>query len=343
MEVKGYLLKMQRIEEILIDFLDNERNEEKDSHVLNFNYFEGLNFKDKKYRLKEILHLIVQISNNHHRSPDFYLKICTVINYFKEDIKQSFSNYEIFTIFSRNKRILSFLFKERILTNASQFVEHFKDESYQFYFAPEIASIENRNQKLFEYNRNLGENESLICQIIRRDSVEEFHSYVSVNNISLFETKIQPSIFETNEFLIDKQPSLIEYAAFFGSIRIIHYLQSQKVKLTPSVWLYAIHANNQEMIHFLENNRVKPADRSYEECYEESIRCHHNYIANYIKNNLFKKNRKILAKIIPYFNYAFFQDDCNDYLHEFIENDYVELVSILLKSTKIDINYKKIS
>ena len=94
------------------------------------------------------------------------------------------------------------------------------------------------------------------------------------------------SIFETNPFLIKRKASLIEYAAFFGSIQIFKYLQLNNVELTPSLWLYAIHCNNPEIIHLLEENHVIPEDKSYFECYKESIKCHHNNIANYIKDNL---------------------------------------------------------
>ena len=65
-------------------------------------------------------------------------------------------------------------------------------------------------------------------------------------NISLLST-IKPSIFEINKYLI-------EYAAFFGSIRIFQYLRFNNIELQPSLWFYAIHSNNTEMIHLLERD-----------------------------------------------------------------------------------------
>ena len=60
--------------------------------------------------------------------------------------------------------------------------------------------------------------------------------------------KIKPSIFETNSFLIDKEPTLIEYATFFESIQIIQYFKYSQVPFTFSLWKYAVHSNNAELI-----------------------------------------------------------------------------------------------
>ena len=50
--------------------------------------------------------------------------------------------------------------------------------------------------------------------LIRQDLVKEFISYINRQNISPM-SKIPSSIFETNQFLIGKNPTLIEYASFF--------------------------------------------------------------------------------------------------------------------------------
>lgn len=52
----------------------------------------------------------------------------------------------------------------------------------------------------FDEKRRVGENESEICQIIRKNSLEMFISYVNRTNYSI-SNRIQPSIFETNQLL----------------------------------------------------------------------------------------------------------------------------------------------
>ena len=99
----------------------------------------------------------------------------------------------------------------------------------------------------FFEKRKKGENDSYICKLIQNDSVEDFVSHVTKNNYSL-RSKIVPSIYETNSFLIkNSEPSLIEYAVFFGSIKIFQYLRFNNVDLTQSLWIYTIHGNNPEI------------------------------------------------------------------------------------------------
>ena len=58
----------------------------------------------------------------------------------------------------------------------------------------------------------------------------------------------------------NKNTTLIEYSAFYGSIQIFNFLRMNNVELSPSLWLYAIHGNNAELIHLLEENKVEPKD-----------------------------------------------------------------------------------
>ena len=176
------------------------------------------------------------------------------------------------------------IFDDQII-NFFKSYEKYSKKCYFQYFEPEInvnqiTSIEN-----FEEKRQIGENDSQICVLIRHDSVNQFKKYVNINNIYL-SSQIKQSIFETNPFLYDKTPTLIEYAAFFGSIQIIKFLIDNNVELTPSLWIYAIHSQNLELIHLLEENHIKPDDASFEECMKESVKCHHNDFNAYIQENL---------------------------------------------------------
>ena len=141
----------------------------------------------------------------------------------------------------------------------------------------------------FFENREKGENDSYICKLIREDSIDEFIEYVNKSNISL-ESTINQSIYETNAFLIQKQNeyiilrfnqsnsnssiTLMEYAAFFGSIQIFQYLKINGVEMNQELWLYSIHGKNAEIIHLIEERHIEPtiADvNSYKECFIESI------------------------------------------------------------------------
>ena len=103
----------------------------------------------------------------------------------------------------------------------------------------EVSSFCGEGFDTFEKKCLEGENDSYICTLIRNDSVEEF-----ITNFS----QISNSIFETNLFLIENIPTIIEYASFFGSIQIFQYLKYNNIKLEPSLWLCAIHGKNAEII-----------------------------------------------------------------------------------------------
>ena len=105
----------------------------------------------------------------------------------------------------------------------------------------DIKDITNDDLISYEEKRKIGENDSLISKLIREDSVEEFVSFINKTNFSLLSI-INPSIFETNRFLINKKLTLIEYAAFYRSIQIFHFLYMNKVDLSSSLWIYAIHS-----------------------------------------------------------------------------------------------------
>ena len=119
-------------------------------------------------------------------------------------------------------------------------------------------------------------------------------------------------------------------------------MRFNKVDLTPSLWIYAIHSKNAEIIHLLEENDIKPDDESYRNCFKESIKCHHDDIANYILNQyLLKKNynpKDVFTSILKYHNLHIGQNDLIDKSSFFYlcKYDYYILVSLLSKEKGID-------
>ena len=343
---------IQNMQKNLIDFLDADLESDESFRNLR-TIFDSQKIREDKTNLMELLDILNNIFNNHHRGPLFISKIEQILNYFKESIKQFFTQTEIMTIFDNN-RILLYFIKEKIITidehNATQF---FKKNPVYFY--PETSCFQkvqhsiyhdydDPNNELikdfklpenFEELRQKGENESKICELIRNDSIDDFIVYVNENNISLHST-INYSFYETNSLLTQIQEdtrdvydyyrckfvqrtnkeknTLIDYAAFFGSIKIFKYLRLNDVKLTSSTFLCSIHGNNSEMIFLFEeikNKQNKSTDQNeysdprrgyyqrYNSDYEEEQ--FENYGNNYYDDNL---------------------DDDNDFYDDFEENNY---------------------
>ena len=220
-----------------------------------------------------------------------------------------------------------------------------------------------KNPDEFEKLMKIGENENEICQLIRNDSLDEFISFVEKNNLSLT-MHIKPSIFETNAFLLKREPSLIQYSAFFGSFHIFNYLMKKIVdeyiedefdtkycyddlynKYKENLlWLYSIHGCNLQIMQRLKKVGYKPKDDSFFECLIESIKCHHIEISEslqkVVKNDVF-------SECLKYYNFHFLSDSYIQpligYFFDFCKSDYSFIVNITLKNERIDLNLIAIS
>ncbi|KAK8875640.1 hypothetical protein M9Y10_005812 [Tritrichomonas musculus] len=192
--------------------------------------------------------------------------------------------------------------------------------------------------------RKCGENDSYIAMLIRNDYVEEFIKYINQTNYDL-NSQINKSDFETNPFLNNRDPTLIEYAAFFGSIQIFQFLIKNNVKLVPSLWFYAIHGRNPDIIHILEGNNVKLNEKAYEFCIKYAIKCHHNDLARYL---LDQKNQNIcyFHYCLKFNNYEMMPIDLDSYskfdlpidqIPSLIRYDY-DFFNLLFRESYLDIN-----
>ena len=305
---------MEKVQNNLLSFLDDDTFNES---ILN-SLLDELKFHDNKLKLISLLHLILEIANNHHRTPGFFDKIEQILTNFQSNIKTFLSNPEIICIFRSNKRILLFLIEKHIVNVDDYFIrtiikEKYKESKYPQYFLPEIKpflndklfskydekekneliELSNELLKNFDEMRKIGENETLICEIIRKDSINEFISYIKANNCSI-DSEISPSFYETNHFLIEesnnKSLALIQYAAFFGSIQIFSYLKSEGAQLTSSLWMHAVHGKNTQIFDLLKESSV---DENKNSIICESIKCFHNDIAENLKNKLLDQNENI--------------------------------------------------
>lgn len=376
MTLHQYLEKKKEMQEKLISFIDEE-SEEKNSFDELIKYFKNTSLIQNRDEFKNTLYLLLKVANNHQRTPNFFEKIEQILLSIKDEIKQTLSNFEIFHIFKSNKRILLFLIKTEIIIPDSSFVATFSNPRYRYtqfkfqnFLLPEIENLLDKktSKKIkgeisrmlnlrvknlteseeFEKRRKIGENDNFICQLIRNDSIEEFIIHVNKNNLSL-KSKIKPSIFETNTFLLKNEPTLIEYAAFFGSVQIFQYLRLNGAQIKPSIWLFAIHGRNPELINILEESKIDPPNNSYQECLNESLKCHHFEITDYIMVNLLtfenqEEKEKIFMMSTKYVNYRYFPNNLtySKTFYYLCKYDYIEIVKLLMNNEDVKIEFKNI-
>ena len=362
--IKDFFKQMNNIQNAILEAIENESNQDFLSDLIN-NLDNQKCLKDK-HSLKRVLHLISKIAKNHYRCPQFFDKIKLIINEYKKEIQQYYSNWEIFNIFKGNKFIILFLLEQKIIkpTDENYYIiinDKNTSKYYPHYFYPEFINffddklrnkIENdiitltgnnkiiQNLSVFNERRKIGENDSQICQLIRQDSIDEFIIYVNQTNYFLSST-INCSIFETNGFLLKNKTSLINYAAFHGSIQIFKYLYLNQVPIESSTFLYAIHSQNPIMIHFIEENIDKTLliKSLYKRAFYESIKCHHNEIASYLYNN---KNLEQInyIKCLKKYNFEYSMEmHLDDAMFVYsAKYDFYDIVNFLLLNQDVHIN-----
>ena len=231
MDIKEYIDNKRKIQRAILSFIDEEEESETKYREIS-TLLADPSLTQNKEELKQVILIISNISNNHHRTTDFFDKIGRIIKLIKDDLKNNFTNQELFSFFKNNKRALLQLVNDNIITINQELFENerssYSDEESMIkdirkFFSPELGKFKTIKfsepiEKFKEY-RIKGQNSSYICELIRQDSVEEFITYINKNNISL-SSEINESVFEANLFLMNKRPHLIEYAAFFNTSKL---------------------------------------------------------------------------------------------------------------------------
>ena len=108
---KEFLEVMKKIQKNLLDFLEHDDNNEEQYQNL-INIFDDIKIHDNQFKIKPLLYLILKISNNHHREPEFSSKIEKILQLFKEDMKNIFQIMN-FSIFSKATKDFFYFFLKK--------------------------------------------------------------------------------------------------------------------------------------------------------------------------------------------------------------------------------------
>ena len=190
MEIQKYFQQKKELYDILFKFIEYE-NDSTDIFEVLIDTIESQNINENKDEFVEFIILLSKIAKNHHRFPLFINRIEQIL--IQIDIKQTLSNIEIFNLFKDNKRILLFLFQEKILIpdetilkfidNNQDYTVYFYNEIKPFLSQAKMNQIEKDIQNFedvfnnFEEKCQNGENDSFICSLIRNDSIDQFVVY----------------------------------------------------------------------------------------------------------------------------------------------------------------------
>ena len=111
MEIQQYLSQKKDIQKGLLSFIECE-HEIEEKYINLINIIKDQKIQQDPQELQMFLSLLVNITN-HKRTSNFYERLEKILFMFQNEIKQSFSNFQIFHIFRKNKRLLLFLLKEK--------------------------------------------------------------------------------------------------------------------------------------------------------------------------------------------------------------------------------------
>ena len=218
-----------------------------------------------------------------------------------------------------NKLIL-FLLENDIVDFQSVNDERCEDVNYFFFFFPEIRkdlyffySILNENPELIPVIekidieqhymlRKRGCNENPLAVLIRDDNIDELTREINAKNVN---TILDYSYYERFEFVNSKSdmPTLIEYSAFFGSIKSFKFLLNCNARINNDLPQFAVAGGNVEIIRICIEKKLVFDD----ECFEVAIRYHQNSIVEYFHRELNKSfSRKSVLLSVKSHNYQQF-------------------------------------
>lgn len=206
------------------------------------------------------------------------------------------------------------------------FEDHKKSILFYTFFAPEIKKngmekviqfykLEQYCTELFIKERNDSLNPESLAHSIIFDDVDKFQDICSQNNVDL-NSIIHHSFLDSNTFIEQKDLSLIEYSAYYGSLQIFKFLLLNSAKFTDNLPLYAIIGGNYEIIHLIEKNRHIEFNQI---SIETAVLFHRNELVEYLINNYeLKINLNCLFNSIVSQNVDFFKT-------YFIENNSIDI------------------
>ena len=195
----AWIKKSKELYNPLLIFLESESDSEDEFQALT-KIIDDQEIVKNEQSIKDMFQLLYKIGDNHHRTADFFNRLGQIIQYLAKK-PLLIENKKIFDIYKRNKRLLLLLFEHKVIIPDESILRYLmknRDSNGQklyYYFFSEIKDyLGKRKQKRIKYiiqqkfNENIesfeskikeGENDSLICKLIRQDSIQEFVSFVS--------------------------------------------------------------------------------------------------------------------------------------------------------------------
>lgn len=234
-----------------------------------------IHFKDHSSSIF-FFYKIVQASFYHFKELELILDI---IIHFSTEIKAKTSEIELISICVRFSNGLNYLFDKNFFSISSIIEQSRLSDEIFITFLPEITEYDKEYSEIREKIFFSKENSELLTEYyqfvknhpkehifyrksnyhpsplhkaIRNDDIQTFQSILSQNNYSV-NHRIEYSFYERLRKTLDENMSLIQIAAFYGSLNIFKFLWMQTdIDLNYNLMDYAFAGQNIDIIHYCE-------------------------------------------------------------------------------------------
>lgn len=318
-----------------------------------------MNFEETKillFKLNVIIdkhvfcHFLESIDSAIYARPNNYLFYIDIILDYKEWIEKYLSQYELYRIFG-NHIVVYNLYRHSLFT--LDFINSIKynSESIENIFNLLIKNtIGSSDKSELESKCYDGKNPNPIAQAIKNDDISTLQMLLSKENISI-NSSIPYSVFEISYFLTN-EPSLIEYAAFSGSVQCFKFLLLQtEIMIPETITRFAIAGGNYDIIHLIESQDI-PFTSDDLNCAVEFFR---NDVAEYLieSSNCLDTNHESVFTSIAFYNVDYFVNHISEVTNINTLNKYkstllqtaayygqLDFVEFLLSIDDIDVKMK---
>ncbi|OHS99705.1 hypothetical protein TRFO_33830 [Tritrichomonas foetus] len=265
-----------------------------ENYSLTKNYILSNNFLSNRQMITQLISSLSEFSLNRRNTVDL---VVNLFSDFSTNIKKYLTESDILNLMPLIKfKYLVYRLLEINFVSIESIIPFALHDMTAFgYFSPEIKAYDldlfnkyrersKRTRKTVDKfdtihhisYRKSGSNQDPISVSIVHDDLESFLDIISHTEINL-NSKIEISPYEIFQFFW--KPTMIDYAAYYGSLQIYKYLLMNKVGVTWFTKVYAAAGGNYEIVHLCEENGELP-----ERLIGMAIQFHRNEIVEYILN-----------------------------------------------------------
>ena len=207
--MESHIEEKKNLYTLILKFLEESDDPNDDDARKNLiNYIKSHQIEGDTEEMYQFLEIIKNIGEYHHHDQRFDENLNQLLFHYKDQIKRTLSNPEIFNIFQNNKKVVLFLLQNGIITFSDEIYTEmiYKIENngnrYCHFFIPELENFAGEEKMKFvknellkaeptiftnyEEKREEGENDSYICSLIRQDSIEDFIIYLNRHRLKFY-------------------------------------------------------------------------------------------------------------------------------------------------------------